>query len=267
GLVYIWINSVFVWLLLVCLSSTEIDIWVFPGPGTTEGASGVHSCPRMEAFVSLRPPRVAGSHDACITNLTALDCDCRTHISAVDILTDVLFRFLPPPIFLDPQVFTIFAFATTGGYSGTSHFTVKCPDTTEAMDIKPVFGYPFRLAAHPYKIPTCNSTPSNQTFLQGDFSSSAEFYVCVGVFGFLYCTATLILYLGYQNVYRQTARGPIIDLVITGAFAFLWLVSSSAWAKGLTDIKWATNPIHLVEACPKTCHAGDFPSIGRLNAS
>lgn len=56
------------------------------------------------------------------------------------------------------------------------------------------------------------------------------------------------------------------DLVVTAAFAFLWLVSSSAWGKGLTDVKWATNPIHLVESC-QYCQQGDFPSMGRLNAS
>lgn len=166
-------------------------------------------------------------------------------------------------------IFTIFAFATAGGYSGTSHFTVKCPGVVDDKLVEPAFGYPFRLNAKPYRIPLCSGTPSNETFLQGDFSSSAEFFVCVGVFGFLYCTATLVLYLGYQNLYRQTSRGPIIDLVVTAAFAFLWLVSSSAWGKGLTDIKWATNPEHLVmiDSCKDICHAGDFPSMGRLNAS
>ncbi|XP_023150405.1 synaptophysin-like protein 2a isoform X1 [Amphiprion ocellaris] len=163
-------------------------------------------------------------------------------------------------------VFTIFAFATTGGYSGTTHFTVKCAGGKDT-EVQPVFGYPFRLGAHPYTMPLCNGSKPNDTFLQGDFSSSAEFFVCVGVFGFLYCTATLILYLGYQHVYRQTPRGPIIDLVVTAAFAFLWLVSSSAWGKGLTDVKWATNPNHLVEQCPDVCHPGEFPSMGRLNAS
>ncbi|XP_056131122.1 synaptophysin-like protein 2a isoform X2 [Lampris incognitus] len=163
-------------------------------------------------------------------------------------------------------VFAIFAFATTGGYSGTTHFTVECVKG-EGKDVNPAFGYPFRLSAYPYLVPTCNGSQQNQTFLQGDFSSSAEFFVCVGVFGFLYCTAMLILYLGYQNIYRQTSRGPIIDLVVTAVFAFLWLVSSSAWGKGLTDVKWATNPEHLVEACKDICHPGEYPSMGRLNGS
>ncbi|XP_062268388.1 synaptophysin-like protein 2a isoform X1 [Platichthys flesus] len=163
-------------------------------------------------------------------------------------------------------VFTIFAFSTTGGYFGTTHFKVKCGDK-EPEDVEAVFAYPFRLSAYPYKIPSCNGGQSNETYLQGDFSSSAEFFVCVSVFGFLYCTATVVLYLGFQNVYRQTTRGPIIDLVVTAAFAFLWLVSSSAWGKGLTDVKLATNPEHLVEQCKGVCLPGEFPSMGRLTAS
>ncbi|XP_075996346.1 synaptophysin-like protein 2a [Genypterus blacodes] len=165
-------------------------------------------------------------------------------------------------------VSTIFTFATTGGYSGSTHLQVTCG--TEVKPVDPEFWYPFRLPAQAYQIPSCNGVKLNDTFLQGDFSSSAEFFVCVGVFGFLYCTATLVLYLGYQSVYSQSGRGPVIDLVVTASFAFLWLVSSSAWAKALNDIKWATNPQHLVETvvdCKDVCQAGDFPHMGRLNAS
>lgn len=54
---------------------------------------------------------------------------------------------------------------------------------------------------------------------------------------------------------------------MTAAFAFLWLVSSSAWGKGLTDVKWATDPEFLTANCKDICTAGDPPSMGRLNAS
>ena len=52
------------------------------------------------------------------------------------------------------------------------------------------------------------------------------------------------------------------DLGLTGVFAFMWLVSSAAWAKGLSDVKTATDPdkvITLIPACEdegNTCRLG-----------
>lgn len=165
-------------------------------------------------------------------------------------------------------LFAIFAFATTGGYVGSLTMSITCPDKP-AQDITADFGYPFRLASNTFDIPICNTTqPSfNHTHLRGDYSSSAEFYVSVGVFAFLYCTFTLVLYLGYQHVYRETTKGPVVDLVITGIFAFLWLVSSSAWGKGLTDVKYATNPDTLLDYCSPKCESKLHPTMGRLNSS
>ncbi|XP_043107634.1 synaptophysin-like protein 2a [Puntigrus tetrazona] len=162
-------------------------------------------------------------------------------------------------------IFTICAFATTGGYVGSTQFTTDCGGK---KDVVVNFGYPFRLPSQPYEIHHCNQS-KNTTYLQGDFSSSAEFFVCVGVLGFLYCTFTIILYLGYQHVYRESNRGPVIDLIVTGIFAFLWLVCSSAWGKGLTDVKYATDPERLILACLPSdkCEVKSYPSMGRLNSS
>ncbi|XP_048477143.1 uncharacterized protein LOC109923715, partial [Rhincodon typus] len=106
-------------------------------------------------------------------------------------------------------IFAIFGFATCGGFSGKTALNVKCKDANDTQLFTANFQYPFRLNTVSI-IPknTCNQTTA--FYLMGDFSSSAEFFVAIAVLAFIYCTAALVLYIGYLHIYRDGSRGPMI---------------------------------------------------------
>ncbi|KAK6467193.1 synaptophysin a [Huso huso] len=170
-------------------------------------------------------------------------------------------------------VFSIFAFATCGSYSGEFRLSVDCKNKTESdLNIEVEFDYPFRLHQVYFDAPTCRGL-EERLFLVGDYSSSAQFFVTIAVFAFLYSLAALVTYVFFQAKYRENNKGPIIDFVVTAVFAFLWLVSSSAWAKGLSDVKTATDPervMTLIKACKiegNKCSEKQDPVMSGLNTS
>ncbi|XP_027696989.1 synaptophysin [Vombatus ursinus] len=151
-------------------------------------------------------------------------------------------------------VFAIFAFATCGSYTGELKLSVECANRSESqLSIDVEFAYPFRLHQVYFDAPTCQNNGAKKVFLVGDYSSSAEFFVTVAVFAFLYSTGALATYIFLQDKYRENNKGPMIDFLVTAAFAFLWLVSSSAWAKGLSDVKMATDPENIIKGMSSIC--------------
>ncbi|KAM5236057.1 synaptophysin-like protein 1 isoform 3-T3 [Ctenodactylus gundi] len=123
----------------------------------------------------------------------------------------------------------IFAFATCGGFKGRTEILVSCPPTVkENKTVTATFGYPFRLNQASFQLPQngnfCN-TDWKSNVLVGDYSSSAQFYVTFAVFVFLYCTAALLLYVGYTNLYRESRKLPMI------IFGFLNMIlwGGNAW--------------------------------------
>ncbi|KAG7265157.1 hypothetical protein CRUP_007383, partial [Coryphaenoides rupestris] len=124
-----------------------------------------------------------------------------------------------------------------------------------------------------FDAPTCMGPNPERLFLIGDYSSSAEFFVTIGVFAFLYSTAALAIYVFAYEKYKENNKGPLIDLGVTGVFAFMWLVSSAAWAKGLADVKRATDPNEVrtfISACnneENRCHEVHDPVMSGLNTS
>lgn len=63
------------------------------------------------------------------------------------------------------------------------------------------------------------------------------------------------------------------DFVVTAVFAFMWLVSSCAWAKGLSDVKTATDPEKVFDNIPACremenhCSEVYEPKVSGLNTS
>ncbi|KAG9477807.1 hypothetical protein GDO78_013013 [Eleutherodactylus coqui] len=113
-------------------------------------------------------------------------------------------------------LFSIFAFATCGSYSGQFTLSIDCSNKTESKrNIKVDFEYPFKLHQEYFEAPTCRGGSTNKVFLVGDYSSSAEFFVTIAVFAFLYSLGALITYIFLQNKYRENNKGPMI------AFGFL----------------------------------------------
>ncbi|KAM6188751.1 synaptophysin-like protein 1 [Sarcoramphus papa] len=167
--------------------------------------------------------------------------------------------------------FSIFAFATCGGYGGAVSFRISC-DGQPNITVTASFAYPFRLnhaVFTPSLTKVCNKTWLTDVHLVGDFSSSAQFFVTVAVFAFLYSMAALALYLGYLHLYRGAGgKLPLVDFLVTVAFSFLWLVSSSAWAKALTDVKIST-AAPLPDCRPQTvvCFPAGVTPMGSLNVS
>lgn len=66
---------------------------------------------------------------------------------------------------------------------------------------------------------------------------------------------------------------PFQDFGVTCVFTFMWLVSSSAWAKGLSDVKTATDPDKVLEMIPScdlegsTCKEVHDAKMSGLNTS
>ncbi|XP_034983940.2 synaptophysin-like protein 1 [Zootoca vivipara] len=169
--------------------------------------------------------------------------------------------------------FSLFAFATCGGYKGATTILVSCNGLVNGT-VTASFAYPFRLNKVTFGSPDptrCNGT-WGETHLVGNFTTTAQFYVTFGVLIFFYCMAALVLYLGYMHLYQSGGILPMMDYIFSLSAVFLWLVSSAAWAKALVDIKVSTGPriIEEIPACKipgTTCLFESVTNMGRLNVS
>uniref|UniRef100_A0A672HH88 Synaptoporin n=1 Tax=Salarias fasciatus TaxID=181472 RepID=A0A672HH88_SALFA len=133
-------------------------------------------------------------------------------------------------------IFAICAFATCGGYYGRLQVKVDCADRRQSnLSINIDFGYPFRLEQVHFRAPLCEAKRGEVLFLDGDYSSAAQFFVTVGVFAFLYSLMATVVYVFYQNKYLKNNRGPLVvfgfvNLVLWGGN--IWFVfKETGWYK------------------------------------
>ncbi|KAL0962672.1 hypothetical protein UPYG_G00343810 [Umbra pygmaea] len=152
----------------------------------------------------------------------------------------------------------IFAFGSCGGYSGKNIVSLFCSEGRNET-LNATFSYPFRL--------------NLVALVDGDSASSVKFFVGVAIVCFLYAMIALLIYLGYMHVYKDSDFGPMFDFGLTATIAFLWLVCSSAWAKGLQNVKDAVGTkgiISTLALCQRNdiiCEVTDFASMRALNVS
>ncbi|TRY54986.1 hypothetical protein DNTS_020740 [Danionella cerebrum] len=168
---------------------------------------------------------------------------CKLHAHSASSMCMVIFA----------PLFAVLAFATCGGYSGQILVKIECFDKTQ-NNISVGFTYPFRLQQVHFTAPLCEGTRKETLFLEGDYASSAQFFVTVSVLAFVYSLLATVVYIFYQNNYRERNRGPVVDFLVTLGFSSMWLVSSIAWAKTLSAVKTATD-VHQILLLLSACRA------------
>ncbi|KAH9512937.1 hypothetical protein Btru_037108 [Bulinus truncatus] len=168
-------------------------------------------------------------------------------------------------------VLSIFAFATTTSHDSSTTIEIQCDNETSSITDRTFsYSYPYDLESVCFK--PCEDDKNPICLLSGS-KSSAEFYVFVGVIVFLYCLAALVIYIFFDDLYRRNTRLVIVDFVISVLLTLLWIISSSAWAAGVSDVKTYTDPdegniFQNIPQCGKyPCKVKSLGNFASLNVS
>ncbi|XP_013785441.2 synaptophysin-like protein 1 [Limulus polyphemus] len=163
-------------------------------------------------------------------------------------------------------IMSIFAFATTAGFSTYTSFKIDC-SAGKISEVIFNFGYPFKLNQIPIKVVQCDDK-TVVADLPWDFSSSAEFFVAVGVLTFLLTLLALGIYICSISFYTSNQMVPVCDLASSVLLTILWLSAASAWAHEVSNVKYYATPDNFFDQitecskqhCVKT-YTGNYASL------
>lgn len=83
-----------------------------------------------------------------------------------------------------------------------------------------------RLHQVSFEAPMCEGTRRELVFLIGDYSSSAEFFVTIAVFAFLYSLMATVVYVFFKNKYHENNRGPLIVSIVISDLTIAFRLNS-----------------------------------------
>ncbi|KAF2353671.1 Marvel domain, partial [Trinorchestia longiramus] len=98
----------------------------------------------------------------------------------------------------------------------------------------------------------CNGSEEVMS-LNGNYTSTASFFVSVGVMGMLFSLFALVVYVFFQPTYEFMEWIPVADTVIHGIFTLMWFGSSIAWATALSQVKKHTKCDGIFESNSDIC--------------
>ena len=137
-------------------------------------------------------------------------------------------------------------------------------NTPKAHTFEYPIEYPFKLDETEFKyISNCSGDFELSKTFPMDFSSSPKFFVTTGVLCMMYCVGALAFYVLSANVYSTNPLLPVIDLIVTGIFTIFWFAGSCAWAAGVSDLKYYTNPAYLRQYIP-VCKDRDYCDTNKV---
>jgi len=139
-------------------------------------------------------------------------------------------------------IFAIFAFATA--CNGSSSLSINVNGQPDGITAS--WSYPYNLENTPINTKVPLGIPITISSAN-DVKPSAEFFVFTGVTSMILSLAFVVVYVLLDRQYRNDERFPLVDFVVTIIWAIFWIAGSSAWAKGVSNIRSQTSATKIVE--------------------